>query len=223
MCLAQQQQDLAVELTGDEFDEIPSRAMYGEYVATRALSLAVTGQGDRALEAADTAESLTAFGDARALSAASRAIVALSDTSIDDAPQQLLHIASTSGVWDGVVCAVRAVPALLPSLIGFPEHRVELREVLIRSKDTRLATSAGLATRLTGRVGRLTARECEVMEHVVQGKRNLDIARSLFITLATVKRHLDSAYRKLGAQNRAEAIARYAEMISAETEGSVDT
>jgi DNA-binding NarL/FixJ family response regulator len=54
------------------------------------------------------------------------------------------------------------------------------------------------------------------MEHVAQGKRNADIARSLFITIATVKRHLDRAYAKLGARSRTEATTRYAEMVNAE-------
>jgi len=93
---------------------------------------------------------------------------------------------------------------------------------LIRSKDARLASTTGLATRLTGHPGRLTARECEVIEHVVQGKRSADIATSMFITLGTVKKHLDNAYRKLGAHNRAEAIARYAEIVNAEREESGD-
>ena len=70
--------------------------------------------------------------------------------------------------------------------------------------------------------GRLTPREREVMEHVAQGKRNADTAKSLFITLGTVKRHLGSAYRKLGAQNRAGAIGRYAEMVNAESEESAE-
>ena len=56
------------------------------------------------------------------------------------------------------------------------------------------------------------------MEHVTQGRRNADIAQSLFITVATVKRHLDSTYRKLGARSRTEAIARYAEIVYAESD-----
>jgi DNA-binding CsgD family transcriptional regulator len=47
---------------------------------------------------------------------------------------------------------------------------------------------------------------------VRQGKTNAEIAASLIITVGTVKRHLDSVYKKLGAKNRTEAIARYAEI-----------
>jgi len=217
LALAQQQPPMAVELTSDDFVEIPSRAMYGEYLSTRALALAVAGDGQRATEAAVAAERLTASADVRVLSAAARAVVALFDQDGPDAAHELLGAASETGVWDGVVCAVRASPALLSQLVTFPEHRVELREVLIRSQDGRLARSAGLDVHGAQPSGRLTQREREVMEHVAQGKRNADIAKSLFITIGTVKRHLDSAYRKLGAHNRAESIARYAEMVNAES------
>jgi DNA-binding NarL/FixJ family response regulator len=121
-------------------------------------------------------------------------------------------------MWDGVVCAVRASPMLLGSLAAVPEFRVELRDALIRSKDTELARSAGLVTRSTGISGRLSPREREVVDHVRQGKTNSEIAASLVISVGTVKRHLDNAYKKLGAKNRTEAIARYAEIEIAETE-----
>jgi DNA-binding NarL/FixJ family response regulator len=110
----------------------------------------------------------------------------------------------------------------LVRLIEFAEYRFELQDVLARSNDARLARSVGLVAPTTSSEGRLTPREREVMEHVAQGKRNADIARSLFITVATVKRHLDRAYGKLGARTRIEATARYAEIVNAERDGSAD-
>ena len=59
-------------------------------------------------------------------------------------------------------------------------------------------------------------REREIMEHVRQGQRNAEIAASRFIAVGTVKRHLDHVYDKLGARTRVEAIARYAEMDTAD-------
>ncbi len=59
LSLTQQQPAMAVSLTSDDFDEIPSRAMYGEYLATRALSLAVVGDAREAMNAAYAAEELT--------------------------------------------------------------------------------------------------------------------------------------------------------------------
>jgi ATP/maltotriose-dependent transcriptional regulator MalT len=222
LCLAQQDPSRALQLTGEDFGEIPSRAMYGEYVSTRSLAQAVGGEHDRAIDAAESAEAITSAGYVRVLAAATRAVVALASRDSAEKSLDLLQAAASTGLWDGVVCAVRAMPTLLTQLVEYPEHRVELGEVLRRSNDARLAKSVGLAASVAGGLGRLTPREREVMEHVVQGKRSAEIATSLFITVATVKRHLDSAYRKLGAQNRAEAIARYAEMVTAEAGEFVD-
>jgi DNA-binding NarL/FixJ family response regulator len=102
--------------------------------------------------------------------------------------------------------------------VADPGYRSELRAVLLRSNDVVLAKSVGLVTRVTGSRRALSARELEIMEHLRQGKKNAEIAQSLFITVGTVKRHLDHIYDKLGARSRAEAIARYAEIEIAETE-----
>ena len=50
----------------------------------------------------------------------------------------------------------------------------------------------------------LTAREEEVLRPVAQGHTNSEIAAELYITPSTVKAHLASLMRKLGARNRVE-------------------
>jgi DNA-binding NarL/FixJ family response regulator len=50
----------------------------------------------------------------------------------------------------------------------------------------------------------LTAREEEVLVTVAQGRTNDEIATELFISTSTVKAHLASLMRKLGARNRVE-------------------
>lgn len=50
----------------------------------------------------------------------------------------------------------------------------------------------------------LTAREEEVLVPVARGRTNDEIAAELFITTSTVKAHLASLMRKLGARNRVE-------------------
>jgi len=50
----------------------------------------------------------------------------------------------------------------------------------------------------------LTAREEEVLVTVARGRTNDEIASELFITTSTVKAHLASLMRKLGARNRVE-------------------
>ncbi len=53
----------------------------------------------------------------------------------------------------------------------------------------------------------LTNREREVLQLVVQGLRNGEIAERLHVSVKTVETHLTSLYSKLGVQSRAEAIA----------------
>src|SRR5829696_666431 len=54
----------------------------------------------------------------------------------------------------------------------------------------------------------LSERELEVLALVASGKSNVEIASSLFISLSTVKTHINNLYRKLGARSRTQAIAR---------------
>src|SRR5207248_9357613 len=53
----------------------------------------------------------------------------------------------------------------------------------------------------------LTPREVEVLRVVADGGTNRDVAERLVISEATVKRHLDNAFAKLGVSTRAAAIA----------------
>jgi DNA-binding NarL/FixJ family response regulator len=57
----------------------------------------------------------------------------------------------------------------------------------------------------------LTPREVEVLGAIGEGLTNKAIARRLDISLHTVKFHVESLFRKLGARTRTEALARAAE------------
>jgi DNA-binding CsgD family transcriptional regulator len=54
----------------------------------------------------------------------------------------------------------------------------------------------------------LTPRETEVLSTIAYGLSNKAIARRLNISLHTVKFHIESLLRKLGAHSRAEAVAK---------------
>ena len=58
-----------------------------------------------------------------------------------------------------------------------------------------------------GRKGLLSAREVQVLECLSDGQSNKVIASSLAISEDTVKAHLKSLYEKLGATDRAHAVA----------------
>ncbi len=219
--LAQQRPVDALEVTADDFDSYPSRSMYGEYLSTRALALAIVGDLSGALVTSTRALELTRAMDTRILCAAVRAIVGLNEPVPDTVPsERLLDLASTLAAWDGVVCAVRSSPLLLGHLADNPTHRSELREVLIRANDIELAKSVGLVTRSTGSHGILSSREREIIEQVRQGRKNAEIAAMLFISPGTVKTHLDHIFDKLGVRTRTAAVTRYAEMEKVATEDS---
>ena len=61
-------------------------------------------------------------------------------------------------------------------------------------------------------LGRLSAREQEVLRLMAAGATNGRIATQLVISPTTVKSHVHQILRKLGAANRAEAVARYLQL-----------
>jgi DNA-binding NarL/FixJ family response regulator len=63
----------------------------------------------------------------------------------------------------------------------------------------------------------LTPRELDVLTALAEGLTNKAIARRLAISLHTVKFHLESLFRKLGARTRTEAVAKASERRRLET------
>jgi DNA-binding NarL/FixJ family response regulator len=53
----------------------------------------------------------------------------------------------------------------------------------------------------------LTERELDVVEHVARGRTNAEIAEALFVSVSTVKTHLEAVRMKLPARNRVEIAA----------------
>ena len=85
------------------------------------------------------------------------------------------------------------------------------------------AVAAGLSvmpTTLRDSADRLSFshREREVLRLAIQGHTNSEIAATLFLAESTIKSHLSSAYRKLGANGRKDA----ASLILDPDEGLVD-
>ena len=66
---------------------------------------------------------------------------------------------------------------------------------------------AAIAERLAERMGTedLTPRESQVLEQIVTGKSNKEIATELAITEATVKTHINTLLGKLGVEDRTQA------------------
>lgn len=63
-----------------------------------------------------------------------------------------------------------------------------------------------LATRQSGEEGILSDREREILRFVGRGLPNPQIAQTLHLSPGTVRNHLSAVYRKLGVNNRREAV-----------------
>ncbi|MDE2052513.1 MAG: response regulator transcription factor, partial [Gammaproteobacteria bacterium] len=63
----------------------------------------------------------------------------------------------------------------------------------------------------------LTPREAQILDAIADGLTNKAIARRLGISLHTVKFHVESVFRKLGASTRTEAVAKARERRREET------
>jgi DNA-binding CsgD family transcriptional regulator len=83
---------------------------------------------------------------------------------------------------------------------GDGEHLIALREI---------AGRAGLEGELWARRARvgLSPRELQVLQLVAEGRSAPEIGELLFVSAGTVKTHLKNIYGKLGARDRASAVA----------------
>jgi DNA-binding CsgD family transcriptional regulator len=105
---------------------------------------------------------------------------------------------------------------LATELGAVSEHALvgqRLREIGVRRIGrTRRPTAVGTP------VAGLSRRELKIACLAVRGARNVDIARTLFISPKTVEQHISRVFAKLGVHNRAELGSRYAEQLHAEAD-----
>jgi DNA-binding CsgD family transcriptional regulator len=94
----------------------------------------------------------------------------------------------SGGLFDGRDVAMLAV---------VQQHLAAMRESLMTAPDEDLDQP----------VEALTVREAQVLSWVARGRQNREIAELLFISPATVRKHLEHAYAKLGVRNRTQAVA----------------
>jgi DNA-binding CsgD family transcriptional regulator len=110
-------------------------------------------------------------------------------------------------------------PGVLPRDADASKIDAAIRAVaaglIVRSPDA-MDTGFG-AMRETDGHALLTPRELEVLAALAEGMTNKAIARRLNISLHTVKFHVESLFRKLGARTRTEAVAKASERRRYET------
>lgn len=94
--------------------------------------------------------------------------------------------------------------------------RQQLQKILAGEQQsefgTRAAPAAVLDVRYNEMVEQLTKRELATLELLVEGLSNKEIADHQYVSINTVKTHLQSAYSKLGVSRRTQAVRRMKEM-----------
>jgi DNA-binding CsgD family transcriptional regulator len=191
-----------------------SASLTGEYLACRALVLALAGHEGPALETAELADSATLAVEARGFSSFARVVVSCQRTNPQEKPlvREAYERAATTHNVDGLVCAYRAYPPLLQKIWSYCDETDFLIEAIETAGDASLAHSAKLPVVLKqGRSGALSRREREILDLVRQGLTNDEIARTLFLSVSTVKVHMRHIFEKLGVRTRTEAAARMSE------------
>jgi LuxR family maltose regulon positive regulatory protein len=72
--------------------------------------------------------------------------------------------------------------------------------------------ASGAALPAAGLPEALSERELEVLQLIAAGKTNRRIATELYVSVGTVKTHINNLYRKLDAHSRTQALARAREL-----------
>src|ERR1044072_2143522 len=88
----------------------------------------------------------------------------------------------------------------------FEEHEEAIRKVHAGARRLPPVVAERLAERMNA--SELTVRELEVLQEIVKGKTNKEIASSLRIREATVKSHINNILGKLGVTDRTQAATR---------------
>ncbi len=124
-------------------------------------------------------------------------------------PETRVLVLTTS---DSGADILRAVEAGATGYVLKDAPREELYGAIWAAAEGKPLLSPDVAAHLVERVRwpseeSLSGRELEVIELVARGNGNKEIARTLWISEATVKSHLLHVYDKLGAADRASAVA----------------
>jgi DNA-binding CsgD family transcriptional regulator len=125
--------------------------------------------------------------------------------------EMLRHV----GIRDGVTLGFRSGPDHVVQLSmdrytrPFSERDLAMLRMispalqrLMRTQQTRVLPAA------------LTLTERRVLQLVATGRSNSDIAEDLYVSVATVRKHLEHSYRKLGVGSRTAAVAMLASSTS---------
>jgi DNA-binding NarL/FixJ family response regulator len=130
-------------------------------------------------------------------------VLVLSDECSAIAVEQALRCGATGYLVTGQYAPDELLAAVLATANGQPRLSPEVVGVLV----SRLRVPPDSAPPPSP--ARLSRRETEIVENLVRGRTNAEIARLLGISEKTVKNHVNHVYAKLHTRNRAETVARW--------------
>ncbi len=107
-----------------------------------------------------------------------------------------------------IAMAVRAIQMGAVNFLEKPVHAAAMLAEISRALDISAQANAeyGQKKALRGRVSRLSSREHNVFELLVEGKSNKEIATRLGIGLPTVTKHRSKVFRKLEVHDIVELV-----------------
>lgn len=121
--------------------------------------------------------------------------------------QEMLH---SAGVTDGITLGFRCGRTHVVQL-SMDRYRQEFsdRDVAVLRMVSPTLQRLMRTQRTTALPASLTITERRVLQLVATGRSNSDIAADLYVSVATVRKHLEHAYRKLGVHNRMAAVVAF--------------
>jgi len=204
----------ALDLVGQPVNDAAAPSMHAEYVAVRALALALLGDHRAARDTASLATSISISSEVAALAEGARAVIA-ARVGDESGAARLIQLARRSRVWDPVVTCLRSCAELATALTANPQVRPDLEWLYNQTNDYGLARRGNIRTRNVREPSQvLSPREREVLELMAQGYRNHEIASAFVISESTVKVHVRHVLEKLGVRTRTEAVARFRSLES---------
>ena len=132
--------------------------------------------------------------------AATRAILA------DDPNARIIVLTTYDGDEDIYRALQAGAQGYLLKDMFFEELEDAIRKVHAGARSLPPVVAERLAERMGG--SELTVRELEVLQEIVNGKSNKEIASALHISEATVKSHINNILGKLGVTDRTQAATR---------------
>ena len=122
------------------------------------------------------------------------------------APTVQILVLTTFGTSDGIAHAIQA--GALGAMMKSADHE-ELAEAIrkVAGGEQAISEEVALQMKIDPPVPNLTPRQMEILDSMVRGLNNLDIAKQPGIRRDGVKEHVNAILTKIGASNRTEAVA----------------